>query len=116
MLGDLLGTHTHGHKKHGHSDHWSSGREDREGHHSRHSRHFPIDMALGVLRAVAQNRILLVGLVLSVLVALALGVWILVTLLAHSGPIVDFISRNGIKGVVDTALALGQKLWEGTGR
>ena len=113
MLDDHLGTFTHGHKSHGHSQHWPLSQGYHEGHHDKH---WGAGMALGLLRKIAQNKILLAGLILSGLVVLALGIWILLTLFSLSGPILDFVGQNGVKGAVETLQALAQKLWAGTGK
>lgn len=113
MLDDLLGAFTQGHRKQGHSPHWPSEHGYREGHHDKHRY---ADMVLGALRAIVQNKVLLAILLVSGLAVLALCVWVFMTLLSFSGPILDFISRNGIKGVVETAGGLAQKFWEGAGK
>ncbi|MBE0617940.1 MAG: hypothetical protein IH608_08450 [Proteobacteria bacterium] len=73
-------------------------------------------MAWRLLQAIRRNKVLLAGLVLSGLAVLALGIWILMTLLSLSGSVLESLRQDGIKGVVDTVLALAQRLWEGAGK
>ena len=84
--------------------------------HGHHHQDNDFGAILGVLRTVAGNKAMLAGLVLSSLVVLAVGAWLLVSLVSTSGPILDFVNRNGVRGVVEAAQALAQKVWEGTGK
>ena len=55
--------------------------------HGHHHRDHDFGAILGVLRTVAGNKAMLAGLVVSSLVVLALGAWLLVSLVSTSGPI-----------------------------
>ena len=94
---------------HKHSHPW----RPKHGHHHQDN---DFGAILGVLRTVAGNKAMLAGLVVSSLVVLALGAWLLVSLVSTSGPILDFVNRNGVRGVVEAAQTLAQRLWEGTGK
>ncbi len=109
MLDDILKAIGHGHRKHGHWDGGHGHRDHRHGHHL--GTRLLLDAAQGVLR---RPGLLMVLAALGVAL-LALGVWLLVALLSHAGPALDFAAKNGLKGVVEAALGIARRLWEGAG-
>lgn len=107
MLDGILRTigrgHGSGRYQHKHHDH-------RGGHH-----HLGAGLLLDAARGVLRRPGLLIALAAFGAVLLALGVWMVVAILSHAGPLLDFVSRHGLKGVTDAAFEIARRLWEGTG-
>jgi hypothetical protein len=93
-------------------------------HYESHGKHHFVSLACKIARELSgkifQNRRLallaLIVLLTVVAVFLIIGVWLVVTLVNLCGPLISDIEKNGLKGVVDTALKIITRIWEGSGK
>ena len=67
-----------------------------------------------------RNKVILAGIVLTILIIGALGIWLVVTLLPYLGQVISMagklLEQEGIKGILETITPLLQKIWEGAGK
>lgn len=109
------------------NDHYGNHHEKYSayGHHyeSRDKHHFA-GLACKVARKFSgklfQNRRLallaIIVFLTVVVVFLIIGVWLVVMLVNHCGPLINDVEKNGLKGVMDTALKIVNIIWEGSGK
>jgi len=92
--------------KYGHDHHAKYGYEGR-GHYN------PL---LNLAQKLLRNKAILAGIVLTILIIGAVGIWLIVTLLPYLGQVITMAEKQGIKGIMETITPLLQKIWEGTGK
>ena len=71
-----------------------------------------LDLAKKLLR----NKAILAGIVLTILMIGAAGIWLIVTLFPYLGQVISIADKQGIKGIIETITPFLQKLWEGAGQ
>jgi hypothetical protein len=109
MLDDLF----EGSKHNRHSDNYGRTRnpagygDERDGHYN------PL---LNLVQKLLRNKVLLAGIVLTILIIGAVGIWLIVTLLPYLGQIISMAEKQGIKGILEGITPFLQKIWEGTGK
>ncbi|MCL5808132.1 MAG: hypothetical protein M1418_06240 [Deltaproteobacteria bacterium] len=112
-----------------HDDLFEGSRRKRPTDHCGHDRHHAgyggekhgyYNPLLNLAQKVLRNKALLAGIVLTLLVIGALGIWLLVTLLLYFVPALSTVGtvleQKGIKGILETLTPLLQKIWEGAGK
>ena len=109
MLDDLF----EGSKHNRHSDHYGHDRHhagygsERQGHYN------PL---LDLAQKLLQNKAILAGIVLTILMIGAVAIWLIVTLLPYLGQVISMTEKQGIKGILETITPFLQKIWEGAGK
>jgi hypothetical protein len=109
MLDDLF----EGSKHNRHSDHYGHDRHTAGYGHERQGHYNPL---LNLAQKLLRNKAILVGIVLTILMIGAVGIWLMVTLLPYLGQVIAMAEKQGIKGILETIAPLLQKIWEGTGK
>jgi hypothetical protein len=109
MLDDLFG----GSKHKRHSGHYGNDRhhngygDERRGHYN------PL---LGLAQKLLRNKVIIAGIVLTLLIICAVGIWLIVTLLPYLGQVISMLEKQGLKGIMEAITPLLQKIWEGAGK
>lgn len=109
MLDDLF----EGSKHRRHSGHYGDDRhhagygDERRGHYN------PL---LKLAQKLLHNKAILAGIVLTILMICAVGIWLIVTLLPYLGQVISMVEKQGLKGILETITPLLQKIWEGAGK
>lgn len=109
MLDDLFG----GSKHKRHSGHYGGDR-----HHTgyRDERHVHYNPLLEVAQRLLRNKVIVAGIVLTILMICAVGIWLIVTLLPYVGQVISMVEKQGLKGILEAITPLLQKIWEGAGK
>jgi hypothetical protein len=113
MLDDLFERSRHNR----HSDHYGHDRHSAGYGDERYGHYNPL---LNLAQKFLRNKLILAGILLTVLIIGALGIWLLVTLLPYLGQFISMagklLEQQGLKGIQETITPLLQKIWEGTGK
>lgn len=129
MSDDIFKILGSGHKKHGdhgkshkeyrkeehRDDDWDVGHSPSQGRHGKHGYGHGFDPAT-IVAALQKNKILLAAVVVAALLVVVFVGLVVMALLSISGPLVDFIAKSGLKGVVDAAQSIAQLIWQGSGK
>jgi hypothetical protein len=111
MLDDLFERSRHDrHSGHyGHDRHHGGYGDERYGHYN------PL---LNLAKKLLSNKAILAGIVLTILMIGAVGIWLIVTLLPYLGQVVSKAAdtQGGIKGILEAITPFLQKIWEGAGK
>jgi hypothetical protein len=109
MLDDLFERSKHNrHSNHDGHDYRRTGHGDeRYGHYN------PL---LNLAQKLLRNKAILTGVVLTILLIGAVGIWLIVTLLPYLGQVVSMAEKQGIKGILEALTPFLQKIWEGAGK
>jgi hypothetical protein len=109
MIDDLF-------KKLKHNRH--SGHYGHDNHHAGHGyeRHGHYNLLLDLAQKILRNKAILTGIVVTILIIGAVGIWLIVTLLPYLGQAVSMVEKQGIKGILDAITPFLQKIWEGSGK
>jgi hypothetical protein len=81
--------------------------DDRYGHYN------PL---LNLAQRLLRNKAILAGIVLTLLIIGAVGIWLIVTILPYLGQVISGVDKQGIKGILETITPFLQKIWEGAGK
>jgi hypothetical protein len=79
-------------------------------------RHVHYNPLLDLARKLLRNKAILAGIVLMILIIVAVGIWLIVTLLPYLGQVISMADTQGIKGILETITPFLQKIWEGVGK
>jgi hypothetical protein len=109
MLDDLF----EGSKHNQHSGHYGSDRHHAGYGDERYGHYNPL---LNLAQKLLRNKAIFAGIVLTILVIVAVGIWLIVTLLPFLGQIISMAEKQGIKGILETITPFLQKIWEGAGK
>jgi hypothetical protein len=109
MLDDLF----EGSKHNRHSDHDGRDRHPAGYGDERYGHYNPL---LNLAQKLLQNKAVLAGIVLTILIVGVVAIWLIVTLLPYLGQIISMVEKQGIKGILEAITPLLQKIWEGTGK
>jgi hypothetical protein len=109
MFDDLL----EGSKHKRRSDHYGYGRHYTGYGDESHGHYNPL---LNLARKLLRNKAILAGIVLTILIIGAVGIWLVVTLLPYLGQVISMAEKQGLKGILETITPLLQKIWEGGGK
>ena len=71
---------------------------------------------LNLAQKLLRNKAILAGIVLTILIIGAVGIWLIVTLLPYLGQVISMAEKQGIKGILETITPFLQKIWEGAGK
>jgi hypothetical protein len=98
-----------------------SRRSDRYGHDHRHAgdgddRYGHYNPMLNLAQKLLRNKAILAGIVLTILMIGAVGIWLIVTLLPYLGQVISMAEKQGIKGILEAITPFLQKIWEGAGK
>jgi hypothetical protein len=67
-------------------------------------------------KKIFQNKTLLMLALTCLLIALAVGIWVISLLIPLLGQLLSIIEKQGIKGAIETISPYLLKLWEGAGK
>jgi hypothetical protein len=109
MLDDLFERSKHGR----HSGHYGDDRHHTGYGDERHGHYNPL---LELAQKLLRNKAILAGIVLTILMIGAFGIWLIVTLLPYLGQVISMVEKQGIKGILEAFSPLLQKIWEGAGK
>ncbi len=109
MLDDLFERSKHNR----HSDHYGHDRHPAGYRDERHRHYNPL---LNLAQKLLRNKAILAGIVLTILIIGAVGIWLIVTLLPYLGQVISMAEKQGIKGILETITSFLQKIWEGAGK
>jgi hypothetical protein len=109
MLDDLFG----GSKHKRHSGHYGDDRH-RNGYGDEMRGHY--NPLLELARKLLRNKVIIAGIVLTILIICAVGIWLIVTLLPYLGQVISMLEKQGLKGIMEVITPLLQKIWEGAGK
>ncbi len=109
MLDDLF----EGSKHKRHSDHYGHDHHHAGYGDESHGHYNPL---LNLARKLLRNKAILAGIVLTILIIGAVGIWLIVTLLPYLGQVISMAEKQGIKGILEAITPFLQKIWEGTGK
>jgi hypothetical protein len=109
MLEDLF----EGSKGNRRSDHYGNDHRDVEYGDERYGHHNPL---LNLAQKLLSNKAILAGIVLTILIIGAIGIWLIVTLFPYLGQVISMAEKQGVKGILDAITPFLQKIWEGTGK
>jgi hypothetical protein len=109
MLDDLFERSKHNR----HSDHYGYDRHPNGYGDERYVHYNPL---LNLAQKLLRNKVILAGIVLTILIIVAVGIWLIVTLLPYLGQVISTAEKQGIKGVLEAITPFLQKIWEGTGK
>jgi hypothetical protein len=109
MLDDLF----EGSKDKRHSGHYGSDRHHAGYGDERHGHYNPL---LSLAQKLLRNKVILAGIVLTILIIGVVGIWLIVTLLPYLGQFISIVEKQGIKGILETITPFLQKIWEGAGK
>jgi hypothetical protein len=83
-------------------------------------RHSHYNSLLNLAQKFLRNKAILAGIVITILIIGAVGIWLIVTLLPYLGQAIPMagklMEQQGIKGILETITPLLQKIWEGAGK
>ena len=105
MFDDLF----EGSKNNRHSDRYGRDHHAGYGYEGRGDYNPLLNLAQKLLR----NKAILAGIVLTILIIGAAGIWLIVTLLPYLGQVISVAEKQGIKGILETIAPVLQKIWEG---
>lgn len=109
MLDDLFG----GSKHKRHSGHYGDDRHHTGYGDESHGHYNPL---LELAQKYLHNKAIIAGIVLTILIIFALGIWLLVTLMPYLSQVFSIVEKQGIKGILETITPLLQRIWEGTAK
>jgi hypothetical protein len=109
MLEDLF----EGSKRNRQSDHYGNDHRDGKYGDESHGHHNPL---LNLAQKLLRNKAILAGIVLTILIIGAVGIWLIVTLLPYLGQVTSTAEKQGIKGILEAITPFLQKIWEGAGK
>ena len=55
---------------------------------------------LNLAQKLLRNKAILAGIVFTILIAGAIGIWLIVTLLPYLGQVISMVEKQGIKGIM----------------
>jgi predicted PurR-regulated permease PerM len=99
-----------------HSDHYGQDHRRTGYGDERYGHYNPL---LNMAQKLLRNKAILAGIVLTILLIGAVGIWLIVTLVPYIGQIISIVEKQGIKGILETItplLQILQKIWEGSGK
>jgi hypothetical protein len=83
----------------------------------RHGHYNPL---LNLAQKLLRNKAILAGIVITILIIGAVGIWLIVNLLPYLSQTIPMVGKlmeqQGIKGILETITPLLQKIWEGAGK
>jgi hypothetical protein len=109
MLDDLF----EGSKHNRHSD-----RYERDHRHAGYGdeKNVHYNPLLDLVKKLLRNKAILAGIVLTIMIIGAVGIWLIVTILLYLGQVISIADKQGIKGIMETITPFLQKIWEGAGK
>jgi hypothetical protein len=109
MLDDLF----EGSKHNRHSDQYGHDHRRAGYGDERHGHYNPL---LNLAQKLLRNKAILAGIVLTILIIVAVGIWLIVALLPYLGQVISMAEKQGLKGILETITPFLQKIWEGAGK
>jgi uncharacterized membrane protein YdbT with pleckstrin-like domain len=88
----------------------------KEDNNNDHQSHKHEDIGQQIVTMLKANKKLLIAAIIGGVLILGVAVYILISLLPMITPILDNISKNGLKGAIDSVLPIINKLLSGTGK
>lgn len=93
-------------------------------HYGSHGHHGFFNILLTFIKSCAgklrqHKRFLILILIIFLAVGaifLVCAAWLVVKLIGMAGPFLADIEKNGLKGIVDTAINIVSRIWDGTGK
>ena len=109
MLDDLFKESKHGHHSghFGHNHHPTGYGHENDDHYN---------LLMDLVQKLLRNKAILAGIVIAMLVVVALGIWLIVTILPYLGQVISMLEKQGLKGLIETVAPYAQKIWEGAGK
>jgi hypothetical protein len=109
MLDDLFERSKHNR----HSDHYG-----RDQYHNRYGdeKYVHYNPLLDLVKKLLRNKAILAGIVLTMLIIAAVGMWLIATILPYLGQVISMADAQGMKGILEAIKPLLQKIWEGSGK
>jgi hypothetical protein len=109
MLEDLF----EGSKRNRQSDHYGNDHRDGKYGDESYGHYNPL---LNLARRLLRNKAILAGIVLTILIIGAVGIWLIVMILPYLGQVISMSDTQGIKGILEAITPFLQKIWEGAGK
>jgi hypothetical protein len=99
-----------GNRGRGHRHHHSHNDRDYDGHDRDHH---GIERIGPIINQITRNKPLLFGLVACLFLLIIIVVGLFIAFLPVIGQILEYINKNGIKGILDPLLPVLERLWKG---
>ena len=99
-----------GHHDEHHSDYY---RGHRDGHHSHHGE---LGQYSYLFEKLKNNKMLLLVLIIAIVIAVIIGIAVIMMLVPVIINLLDIVQKDGIKGILEMAGPLLERLWSGTGK
>ena len=104
------------HNKHQNSYDQKDRHHQRKGNDDHYQSHKHEDIGQQIMSMLMANKKLLIAAIIGGVVLLGVMIFVLISLMPMISPILENISKNGLKGVIDSALPIINKLLSGTGK
>ncbi|MDP2854281.1 MAG: hypothetical protein Q8O28_08560 [Smithellaceae bacterium] len=83
---------------------------------SHHHRHGSRLVYFALAKKIFKNKTFLLLALALLLIALAVGIWLISLLIPFLGQLLTNIEKNGLKGIIEAISPYLLKLWEGAGK
>jgi len=109
MLDDLFERSKHNR----HSDHYG-----RDQYHNRYGdeKYVHYNPLLDLVKKLLRNKAILAGIVLTILIIGAVGIWLIAAILPYLGQVISMADAQGMKGILEGITSFLQKILEGSGK
>jgi hypothetical protein len=98
------------------SYHRKDGHQQKKEHNSDYQSGKHEEIGQQIMSMLKADKKLLIAAIIGGVLILGVAIYILISLLPMIAPILDNISKNGLKGAIDSALPIINKLLSGTGK
>jgi hypothetical protein len=98
------------------SYHRKDGHQQKREHNSDYQSSKHEDIGQQIMSMLKANKKLLIAAIIGGVLILGVAIYILISLMPMITPILDNISKNGLKGAIDSVFPIINKLLSGTGK